>query len=306
MTKPRSRGIFGWFCIVTLLLSSMSACTKRQVLIESSIPNDPIIIADSMISAELDYEWFSAKVGTEVTIQGEKKAFKTNLRLRRDSALWLSISPALGIEVARMLITKDSVKFIDKINDQYYLGDQAAISEKLGVKLDFDMLQDLMVGNAVLYDPTDDYISDEEDAHFLLFSNRSGQIRNVAEVIERDSTAGAERDSLTMEIDQKRYQRIMAKTDNLDELILRTYWVDKTNFKVAKSSVTDLATLRAIEVTCEDYLSLDDGQFLAQQLSYSFADLERSMSFEMTYNRVKLDEVTTFPFRIPEKFVRIE
>ena len=38
----------------------------------------------------------------------------------RDSAIWLSISPLLGIEAVRVLLTKDSVKALDRLNNIYY------------------------------------------------------------------------------------------------------------------------------------------------------------------------------------------
>ncbi|MBK8414658.1 MAG: DUF4292 domain-containing protein [Bacteroidetes bacterium] len=36
-----------------------------------------------------------------------------NLRIKTDSLTWISKSPLLGIEVARVMITRDSVKFMD-------------------------------------------------------------------------------------------------------------------------------------------------------------------------------------------------
>ena len=49
--------------------------------------------------------------------------FSANIRIKKDSAIWVSISPALGIEVMRAVLTKDSVKFVDRINKRYYIGD---------------------------------------------------------------------------------------------------------------------------------------------------------------------------------------
>ncbi|HAR20844.1 MAG TPA: DUF4292 domain-containing protein, partial [Cytophagales bacterium] len=38
------------------------------------------------------------------------------IRIRKDSVIWISVNPALGIEVVRALITKDSIFVIDKIH----------------------------------------------------------------------------------------------------------------------------------------------------------------------------------------------
>ena len=57
--------------------------------------------------------------------------FKANVRINRDSAIWMSISPALGIEIARVLVLNDSLKLLSKIPDNKfaYISDIAALEE---------------------------------------------------------------------------------------------------------------------------------------------------------------------------------
>ena len=40
---------------------------------------------------------------------GQTGTFTLNVRMARDSVIWMSISPALGVEAARVLLTPDSV-----------------------------------------------------------------------------------------------------------------------------------------------------------------------------------------------------
>ena len=50
-----------------------------------------------------------------------KTSLKGQLRIQSDSLIWLTFSPALGIEAARVLLTNDSVKFINRLNKTYFL-----------------------------------------------------------------------------------------------------------------------------------------------------------------------------------------
>ncbi|MBK7856213.1 MAG: DUF4292 domain-containing protein [Bacteroidetes bacterium] len=71
--------------------------------------------------------------------------------MRRDSVIWISISPALGIEVARVLITKDSVKVIDRLSNKYKLTDYKYLNDLLRMNVDFDIIQGVLTGNLFSY-----------------------------------------------------------------------------------------------------------------------------------------------------------
>src|SRR6188508_1360887 len=61
-------------------------------------------IHDSSFAAE----WISGKAAVETDMEGKTSSFDISIRVRKDSVIWISISPLLGIEVARVLITRDS------------------------------------------------------------------------------------------------------------------------------------------------------------------------------------------------------
>ncbi len=69
-----------------------------------------------------------------------------SIRMQKDSLIWLSISK-LGIEGARVLIARDSVRILDKINRQYAVADYGTISRQFRFPLSFEWLQALLVGN---------------------------------------------------------------------------------------------------------------------------------------------------------------
>src|SRR5690606_13157953 len=42
-----------------------------------------------------------------------------HVRIERDRAIWLSVTAILGVEAARILITPDSVKILNKLQGEY-------------------------------------------------------------------------------------------------------------------------------------------------------------------------------------------
>ena len=65
--------------------------------------------------------------------------------IEKDKRIWIRVSKL--IEVARILARPDSLFVLDKINRRYIACDYALAEEFTGLEMDFELLQDLMLGN---------------------------------------------------------------------------------------------------------------------------------------------------------------
>ena len=287
-------------CLFCLLL--LSSCRKQKESTNISGPATPNFITENMENSMLQYEWFSAKVATEMSVKGENHSFRTNLRMRKDSVIWMSISPALGIEIARVIITPDSVKVLDKWNDEYFLGNHEFIEDKLNMSMEFSMLQDMVIGNPMLYDQEEKFKGNKDNDGYILTSKSKAKVRKAAGMRINKRDMEDMEDTLIVDIDEKKYDKVMDRFEEDDEiLVLKRYWINADNFKVVRTIITDLSNLRSVEA---DYSSFENvqGQQIAHKMNYRVADSGQDATFTMEYSKVKLDEPTTFPFSIPEKF----
>ncbi len=118
---------------------------------------DQLSVADfnkKLLPSQFQFESFSAKAKINYVSGTTNQTFNASFRIRKDSAIWASLS-LFGIEGARALITKDSVKIIDRLNKTYIAKDFKYIESKLGLpSANFETLQKLLVGNLVFYDPS--------------------------------------------------------------------------------------------------------------------------------------------------------
>ena len=82
----------------------------------------------------------------DLTLRDKEKSnsLKDMLRVKRDSFIWISVTAPLGIEVARVLFTPDSVKFINARAKEYLISDYGIFSEKFDVNLTFDCFQRIL------------------------------------------------------------------------------------------------------------------------------------------------------------------
>jgi hypothetical protein len=55
----------------------------------------------------------------------------------------------LGITMAKTLITPNKVKYYEKINGKYFEGDFTTLSRWLGTELDYQKVQNLLLGQSI-------------------------------------------------------------------------------------------------------------------------------------------------------------
>lgn len=102
---------------------------------------------------KIDFTTFSAKVNVDYTGgDGKKYDVNANLRMYKDSAIWISITAIFGIEGLRALITADSVKILNKQDKVYTARSVAYLQEVTQLPLDLHSLQDILIGNPVFVD----------------------------------------------------------------------------------------------------------------------------------------------------------
>jgi hypothetical protein len=74
------------------------------------------------------------------------------VHIKKDSMIWVSINAALGFEALRILITKDSVKILDRLKKVVRLRSVNLLQEQVHLPVDFMTLQDLLLGNPIFLD----------------------------------------------------------------------------------------------------------------------------------------------------------
>lgn len=101
----------------------------------------------------IPFTTFSAKVGVDYkATDGKGHSVNANIRMYRDSAIWVSVNAVLGIEAIRLLITKDSVKLMNKLDKTYAVRGIDFLQQSTNLPLNLHTLQELIIGNPVYVD----------------------------------------------------------------------------------------------------------------------------------------------------------
>ena len=100
----------------------------------------------------IDYTWFNAKMKVDYEgASGDGKDATANIRMKKDSVIWISLTGLLGIEGVRAIVTKDSIKVMNKLKKEIQYRTVAYLQELTQLPFDFYTLQDLLLGNPIYF-----------------------------------------------------------------------------------------------------------------------------------------------------------
>lgn len=241
------------------------------------------------------FRYYSARAGVELRMPDGSKSFKAHIRSVRDSAAWVSIVPALGIEVARIMLTRDSLKLMDKVNDQYFVGDTAAARLRFGLQPSLALLQQALLGKPIGLDPEEKYRSDRENGHYVLTSREKRRFIRAAEDISPGDTLLKDRD-----MGERRLERTLRKAEEKEAIVSR-YWIEPDGFLVARVQIADLVRDLTADVRYE-VRSGPDTYHLPTRIQINISDPERQATGVLEISKIELDGPLMLNFRIPEKF----
>jgi hypothetical protein len=125
---------------VLILLIVLGACGRKSTGSKTSL-------ADNYQVNEVDFSYLTAKGKLFFKNESQEISSAVDIRIRKDSAIWLSLRPVLGIEAARILITTDSVYIADKLNKKNMAYNFSELSQLANFPVSFSMLQAAIIGN---------------------------------------------------------------------------------------------------------------------------------------------------------------
>jgi hypothetical protein len=91
-------------------------------------------------------EWLSIKGKINIEKEGKSIKLSSNIRIRKDSAIWVSVTAPFGIELFRAMIRPDSVFFINIPKANYTKQPISYLHKQLKTEIDFFQIQEMFFG----------------------------------------------------------------------------------------------------------------------------------------------------------------
>jgi hypothetical protein len=178
-----------FFSIVLLILFLyMASCglSKKNVSqieikpVENSdtIKSEVSLLIDSVNEQLFPFQNLQAGFDGNYSDQSSNLPLKGVLRVKHSEFIWISVRPAMAIEVSRILITPDSIKVIDRLNSQYYSEGYDYFYSKFKIICDFNTIESLFIGRIFYFPPGNTHENYQRKTNDSLHEIKMYSIRN--------------------------------------------------------------------------------------------------------------------------------
>jgi len=237
---------FVYFSLIILVV--LNSCKTKKTTTESTIG---AMSANRVIkkhyASSFDKETISAKMKVKYRGKSNLPGVTASLRMQKDNTIWVSLSK-LGFPIGKALITKDRVSYYEKINRTYFEGDFKLLSNWLGTDLDFEKVQNLLLGQAILDLKDDKYSILQNVDSFQLTPKNSNDLFSILFAID-NSHFKVNKQEVTQEgrkltVDYSSYEEIEGEIFPKEVMITALDGRYRTTVDVAYRSVEFNRTLR--------------------------------------------------------------
>ncbi len=263
--------------LVALLILFSVSCSPSRKAIKAPIKEEGAdYLFKKLQEHQLKYTWFMAKFSAEYKNKKKTTSFNGQIRIRKDSVIWLSLTPGLGIEAMRLIITQDSVKLINKINNTYFIGDYESVNRFLNTNIDFEILQAYLLGNDLdFYEDGKFRASIDKDCYKL-------------------STAAR--------IKLKKYVR---NNQESVRAFIQNIWLDTETFKIREADVKEISNDKIkLEANYGDFENIG-GQLFPRALDVTIW-ANNTIKVRASFSKINVDVPLQFPFKIPSGYTQVK
>lgn len=264
-----------WVLLMAVVIAiSFSSCKSKKAVMKSELKEHGFqYLYNKMLENQATFNYLSSKFTIDYEQDKNKTSLKGQLRIKNDSIIWISFTPALGIEAARVMLTDDSIKFINRLNKTYFSGKYDLVDSVLNTSIDYALLQSMLIGNDLMQYDVQKFRSSIDNRLYRL------TIR-----------------------ERRKIKRFIKKGEIDTKVLVQQIWLYPDTYRIARIDVKEQGEddNNKLRVFYDEYVDVD-GQILPSKMRIEIVS-SKSIFINVEFNREELNSSLQFPFRIPSKY----
>lgn len=145
-----------WLFLLLFTVVLLS-CKSKALLVESKVTSSDTINKKVLTSEEIIQNHYNTKtdfstlyIRSSAKYKDEKQSqnVTAEIKIKKGEKILISIR-FLGVTMAKALITPDQVQYYEKLNSTYFEGDYQSLSQWIGTDLDFNTIQNMLIGQPI-------------------------------------------------------------------------------------------------------------------------------------------------------------
>lgn len=278
--------------LLFLILWFSSCRTAREIPMADAKPISTGKLLKKVEQNAFDYNYLAIKrISCQFVNNKKSTNFKVSLKAQKDKKILVAISK-VNIPVGRVLLTPDSVKYVNYIERNYFVDDYSYLSKFLNIDLDFATIQSILSNNAFSY---------RNDAKNRDFKTFDSFIEAGMYVLQSEKS----KKMFKLEEKQKtgKIERRMKRLDD-DALILQKMYFNPSNFALTRLVVDDKTNKRVMNMIFEDFVRVQNKDYPGK-IDMSFNSAQSKVSLKMKMSGFSTDKINSIGLNIPKKYEQL-
>ncbi|KGL62068.1 DUF4292 domain-containing protein [Polaribacter sp. Hel1_85] len=138
-----------YFAVLVIVFTSCKA--KKNLMNSTNIVAEEMSakkVARKHVASNFDKKTVDAKLKASFNNGKLKQSFSVSFRMKKDEVIWLKGTKFITLFKAK--ITPTSVQFYSSLNKKYFDGDFSMLKKMLGTDINFNQLQNLLLGQSLM------------------------------------------------------------------------------------------------------------------------------------------------------------
>ena len=261
-------------CLIAVVPFFSTSCGSSKAVTKATLRE---FTANKLIQEveqnEFDFDSFLAKMNIKIETKDRNINVKGQLRMRRDSIIWTSISLPMGMEVIRMKVTPDSVFFLNRTEKTYLKENIEVFNDISPMITTIGFIQSVLVGNDINLRESDNYKVQISDGQYNLLIS-------------------------------KQLKKSIKNNDEDWKVILKDIWIDPQYFKITKYNIKEYNdSKRKIEIEYSDFQEVNN-RYIPTKININIHG-DFYLKANIVYSNITVGDNIEFTFNIPQKYERI-
>lgn len=134
--------------IVVLYFLALTSCKSAKAIAtngEADLTLSTKEVLKTHTKQSPSFKTLQCKIKVVYTQDNKSQSHTVTMRMQKDEVIWLNSA----LNLIRAKITPEKVSFYNKLDNTYFDGDFSYLSDLLGTDLDFNKVQNLLLGDAL-------------------------------------------------------------------------------------------------------------------------------------------------------------
>ncbi len=137
-----------------LLVFVLASCKTKKTVVEQTVTKEAVVdnmakeIIEKHYENTLNFQTVSIRAAADYEDQKQNISISADIRIKKDEIIWINLK-FFGIPMAKALITPTQVSYYEKANGTYFDGNYSILTKMLGTDLDFQKVQNLLLGRPI-------------------------------------------------------------------------------------------------------------------------------------------------------------